>query len=54
MHSEFLKSLFVISTRSVLIDIYIYRFSLLTQGLQLDDIPGEVESEKGHKDTITN
>ena len=22
--------------------------------LQLDDIPGEVESEKGHKDTITN
>lgn len=22
--------------------------------LQLEDIPGEVESEKGHQDTITN
>ena len=23
-------------------------------GSQLEDIPGEVESEKGHQDTITN
>lgn len=28
--------------------------SLMTSVMQLDDIPGEVESEKGYKDVIEN